>query len=236
MSTRELITALYEENPSASNAELARMAIEGGATCSERNLRKMASSVKGGTSSAKKPNPTASPMNLQDNIKSATTTANGKELSYKGKQSITSLEEAIEFFEIDTNTWSVAAWTCNSWDAGENTNYQVKVRLERRYEQGIVPAETEVPGALVLRASDGHNARDRARSLALRLHHASQSKAINQSKAMCHGAGGLVLQFGFRTAMWVAPSDAQGFDNTFGDVGDNWPCIVKLEHVDGLPP
>ena len=131
MSTRELITKLLSENPDASNSVLARMALDLGATCTERNLRKIASSVKGGTTSAKQPNPTASPMNLQDNIKSATTTANGKELSYKGKQSITSLEEAIEFFEIDTNTWSVAAWTCNSWDAGENTNYQVKVRLER---------------------------------------------------------------------------------------------------------
>jgi len=50
---------------------------------------------------------------------------------YKGSRSITSLEEAIEFFEIDTNEWSVARWTCNSWDAGEKTNYQVKVQLVR---------------------------------------------------------------------------------------------------------
>jgi hypothetical protein len=133
MSTRELITKLVKEYPNASNAELARLAVAEGSDKTERALRKMASSVKGGTGSTRKPNPTASPMNLQDNIKTQSVSADGtKELSYKGKTSITSLEEAVDFFEIDTDVWTVANWTCNSWDAGDSTNYQVKVRLDRK--------------------------------------------------------------------------------------------------------
>lgn len=82
---------------------------------------------------------------------------------YKGNKSITSLEEAIKFFNIDTNKWDIERWVCNSydvsskwrkqdlsWDNGvmhgeairknewvTNTNYQVKVWLKKK--QGFSP-------------------------------------------------------------------------------------------------
>lgn len=56
-------------------------------------------------------------------------------LSAKTEKSIQSLEEAIAFFEIDTEKWEVDRWVCNSWDVtsvefGKRTNYQVKVFLK----------------------------------------------------------------------------------------------------------
>ena len=82
---------------------------------------------------------------------------------YKGNKSITSLEEAIKFFNIDTTKWDIERWVCNSWDTGSkwrkqdlswsngimhgtakrknkfitNTNYQVKVWLKKK--QGFSP-------------------------------------------------------------------------------------------------
>lgn len=57
-----------------------------------------------------------------------------KSYEYKGEKSIQSLEEAIEFFEIDLSKWEVTRFVCNSWDVvskdfGKRTNYQVKVWL-----------------------------------------------------------------------------------------------------------
>lgn len=82
---------------------------------------------------------------------------------YKGNKSISSLEDAIKFFNIDTKVWDVERWICNSWDMGSkwrkqdlswnegvmngtavrknkfltNTNYQVKVWLKKK--QGFSP-------------------------------------------------------------------------------------------------
>lgn len=58
-------------------------------------------------------------------------------LTHKGRQSITSLDQAIEFFEIDTENWDIVNWVANSWDVtsvknGLQTNYQVKVWLKRK--------------------------------------------------------------------------------------------------------
>lgn len=60
-------------------------------------------------------------------------------LSAKTEKSITSLEEAIEFFEVDTTKWEVERFIVNSWDVtgtvlGKRTNYQVKVYLKPREE------------------------------------------------------------------------------------------------------
>lgn len=58
--------------------------------------------------------------------------------TYKGNSSITSLTEAIEFFDIDTSVWDVDRYTCNSWDTqGKSevlTMYQIKVHLVRKPE------------------------------------------------------------------------------------------------------
>lgn len=55
-------------------------------------------------------------------------------LTAKTEKSITSLEEAIAFFEIDINKWEVERFVINSWDVsgaiGKKTNYQVKVWLK----------------------------------------------------------------------------------------------------------
>ena len=60
-------------------------------------------------------------------------------LSYKGEKSITSLQEAIDFFDINTKKYNVAKYTVNSWDVagknGKRTNYQVKVFLEPKEVQ-----------------------------------------------------------------------------------------------------
>ena len=62
-------------------------------------------------------------------------------LTAKTEKSIQSLEEAIEFFEIDTDKWEVERWIANSWDVSmknkdgtsfKRTNYQVKVFLKQR--------------------------------------------------------------------------------------------------------
>lgn len=64
----------------------------------------------------------------------STNTLAPNELNYKGEKSITSLEEAISFFRIDTEIYDVKKFTVNSWDVagknGKRTNYQVKVFLE----------------------------------------------------------------------------------------------------------
>jgi len=131
MSTRKLVTKLVKDNPEASNAEIARLAIAAGTTRTERTIRKMAASVKAGTSSLKKVVDNSKSSVTADNLTSVQANADGsKEFSYKGSQSITSLDEAIEFFEVDTTKWQVSSWTCNSWDAGDKTNYQVKVKLD----------------------------------------------------------------------------------------------------------
>ena len=131
MNSRELIKQLIADNPTASNAEIARLAKTAGAKHTPRHLRKMAASVKANTKSVHDVVDTSKNSVSATNMRSETGNADGtKELSYKGTTSISSLDEAIKFFEIDTNKWRVASWTANSWDAGLHTNYQVKLRLE----------------------------------------------------------------------------------------------------------
>ena len=130
MSTRKLVTQLVKDNPEASNAEIARLAIAAGANITERTLRKMAASVKSGTESVHQVVDNSKSSTIADNLTSIQSNEDGsKEFSYKGSRSITSLDEAIEFFEVDTAKWQITSWTCNSWDAGDKTNYQVKVKL-----------------------------------------------------------------------------------------------------------
>ncbi len=59
--------------------------------------------------------------------------------NYKGEQPITSLEEAIEFFDIDVDMYEVTGYSCNAWDVstktGKKTNYQVKLSLKPRADE-----------------------------------------------------------------------------------------------------
>lgn len=57
----------------------------------------------------------------------------GASYTYKGTEPIHTLEDAIKYFEIDTDKWEVARFTCNSWEAQSKTGpipmHQVKVQL-----------------------------------------------------------------------------------------------------------
>lgn len=72
-----------------------------------------------------------------------------RNLEYKGEKRITTLEEAIKFFEVDLNVWEVRDWKCKSWDtpmklesiseSGKKvstpitkTNYLVNVNLKKK--------------------------------------------------------------------------------------------------------
>lgn len=56
-------------------------------------------------------------------------------MKYEGTQSLQSEEEAIEYFNVDTDKWEVDKFVVNSWDVnmkgGRKTNYQVKLWLKR---------------------------------------------------------------------------------------------------------
>lgn len=61
----------------------------------------------------------------------------GLQFEYKGERPITSVEEAIEFFEVDTKKYVVERFITNAWDVtgaemGKRTNYQVKVTFVPR--------------------------------------------------------------------------------------------------------
>lgn len=47
-------------------------------------------------------------------------------------QEVRTLEELIQVCEIDTETWHVKNFECNIWGKGDNQQYQVKAKLERR--------------------------------------------------------------------------------------------------------
>lgn len=61
---------------------------------------------------------------------------NGALFTYSGEISITSLEQALKFFDVDTEQYEVEKYLINSWDVtskqGKRTNYQVKVWLKKR--------------------------------------------------------------------------------------------------------
>lgn len=128
--TRKLVRGLLKDSPEASNAEIARLAQDAGSTINERTLRKHAASERSGTTNLEHVVDNSKSSAVSDNLKSETCNSDGsKELSYKGTTSIQSMEEAISFFDIDTDVWQVTSWTANSWDAGAKTNYQVKLKL-----------------------------------------------------------------------------------------------------------
>jgi hypothetical protein len=66
---------------------------------------------------------------------------------YKGERSIKTLEDALEFSEVDLNIWEVERHIFNSWDvsmknedgsgAFKRTNYQVKVWFRRKEDLNI---------------------------------------------------------------------------------------------------
>lgn len=63
--------------------------------------------------------------------------------TYKGEQSIQSLEDALIFFKVDTTIWQVDRYICNSWDSQKDGNkivlYQVKLILNRKAPTQEIP-------------------------------------------------------------------------------------------------
>jgi len=130
MSTKELVKSIIDENPDASNAEVARLAQQAGCSTTERQLRKVAASFRHGTNGNTSSKSTGHGATAaSDNRISKTVTDGETDLSYSGSTSITSLEEAVEFFDVDLSVYTVTSYTVNSWDAGDKTNYQVKLKL-----------------------------------------------------------------------------------------------------------
>ena len=88
--------------------------------------------------------------------RSADYTKDGALLTAKTEKSIQSLDEAIEFFEVDLSVWEVERFIVNSWDVSmkdrdgksfKRTNYQVKVWLKPReftFEEVIQDLEPKI--------------------------------------------------------------------------------------------
>lgn len=125
MKLNDIIRQYVADWPSESNRKLATLILEQEDTVEvkHRTLRRKISEYK------------AASTNPQHRMHQqvSRTESNGKtEFSYRGNKSITTLDEAIAFFEVDTDKWEVHSWTANSWDTGESTNYQVKLKLVPR--------------------------------------------------------------------------------------------------------
>lgn len=63
-------------------------------------------------------------------------TADTAEYTYKGSTPIHSLQEALEYFQVDEEKWEVSRYTCNSWEAqskeGTVPMHQVKMQLTKK--------------------------------------------------------------------------------------------------------
>lgn len=124
MSINDIIRRYINEWPGESNRKLATLILEGEPQIDvkHRTLRRKISEYK------------AAFTNPQHRMhhKSEAENKGNKEYVYKGPKSITTLDEALKFFDVDTKLWEVESWVANSWDSGEITNYQVKLKLVPR--------------------------------------------------------------------------------------------------------
>ena len=73
---------------------------------------------------------------------------NGIRLIYKGGKPLTSKEEAIDFFKIDTNAYAIPKFRCNSWTTTmkiddtqpvQVVNYGVELFLEKKATEISLP-------------------------------------------------------------------------------------------------
>jgi len=87
-------------------------------------------------------------LNVEQESTTVVESEGEKKIEYHGQKQITSLEEAIAFFEIDTTVWNVETWKCKSWDTSmklvevrdgvkvstpiTRTNYLVSVHLKKK--------------------------------------------------------------------------------------------------------
>lgn len=125
MSLTDIIKRYVADWPEESNRKLASLILEQEDTIEvkHRTLRRKISEYKSAVTN---------PEHRMHHQVTRTNAKGKQELSYRGSRSISSLEEALEFFEVNTDEWEVLNWTANSWDAGTGTNYQVKLKLSPR--------------------------------------------------------------------------------------------------------
>ncbi len=134
MTLTDIIKRYVADWPNDSNRKLASMILEleDSVELKHRTLRRKISEYKAASTN---------PQHRMHHQVSRTDSGGKQELSYRGSRSISSLEEAIEFFDVDTTQWEVASWTANSWDTGDSTNYQVKLKLTPRQTLHSTTAE-----------------------------------------------------------------------------------------------
>ena len=117
----DLIKQTLRNYPNESYSKTANRILEESDLFSHRTLRRKIARV-------------AKQVKQEDSLHGVPTTFN-----YKGEQPITSLEEAIEFFDIDVDAYEVTGYSCNAWDVstktGKKTNYQVKLSLKPRGDE-----------------------------------------------------------------------------------------------------
>jgi predicted phosphodiesterase len=125
MTLTEIIKRYVADWPNESNRKLASLILEqeDSVEVKHRTLRRKISEYKSAVTN---------PQHRMHHKTVHSAKDGNQELVYRGPQSICSLEDAIEFFDVDTTQWEVQSWTANSWDTGESTNYQVKLKLVPR--------------------------------------------------------------------------------------------------------
>lgn len=135
MSLTDIIKRYVADWPEESNRKLASLILEQEDTIEvkHRTLRRKISEYKSAVTN---------PEHRMHHQVTRTNAKGKQELSYQGSKSISSLEEALEFFEVNTDEWEVQSWTANSWDTGTGTNYQVKLKLSPR--QNLYGTTTDV--------------------------------------------------------------------------------------------
>ncbi|MFN7465265.1 MAG: metallophosphoesterase [Planctomycetota bacterium] len=100
------------------------------------------------TKSVIKTRNTAPQITLGENGREIFENENTRELKAKTEKPITSLKEALDYFEVDTKIWKVVSWNCKSWDTSmkiekikdgkivhtpvKKTNYLVNVQLVKK--------------------------------------------------------------------------------------------------------
>lgn len=129
MTLNDIIKQYVIEWPNESNRKLATLILEGepSVDVKHRTLRRKISEYKSASTN---------PQHRMHHITTAEAKGN-KEYVYRGPKSITTLEEAIKFFDVDTTKWEVESWVANSWDSGGSTNYQVKLKLVPTINQTV---------------------------------------------------------------------------------------------------
>ena len=123
MNTKQIVTKIVQDHPEWSNAQVAEEASRQGATPTERQLRKVAAKVKGDLHVENDFSP------RQGDVLTESFDNGVKSFEYTGSKKIESVEEAMEFFKVDTAKWEVSGWSASVWGS-EAERTSVKLTLK----------------------------------------------------------------------------------------------------------